>query len=122
MGAEDQIVVAQIRAVPRKGDLDANHATVMSVLAGIEDDVDVVVTPECFLDGYVSTESAVTRETIGEYAIDPESSPGQISAERKHSRPRPDDSNSSSRPATAVSGLVSSRRIFRTGRPTGRHR
>jgi predicted amidohydrolase len=37
--------------------------------------VDVVVTPECWLDGYVSTEDRVTRQTIGQYALDPESSP-----------------------------------------------
>jgi len=36
--------------------------------------VDVVVTPECFLDGYVCTEESVTAATIRRYAIDPERS------------------------------------------------
>jgi predicted amidohydrolase len=35
---------------------------------------DVVVTPEGFLDGYVAKDEAVSREKMGRYAIDPESS------------------------------------------------
>lgn len=37
--------------------------------------VDVVVTPECFLDGYVVTEASVSLEQLREYAIDPSESP-----------------------------------------------
>jgi predicted amidohydrolase len=35
----------------------------------------VVVTPECFTDGYVSTEDHVTAESLRQYAIDPAASP-----------------------------------------------
>jgi len=36
---------------------------------------DVIITPECFLDGYVSTEDFVARENITSYAVDPIHSP-----------------------------------------------
>ena len=35
---------------------------------------DVVITPECFLDGYVVTRPEVTRRTLKRYAIDPATS------------------------------------------------
>ena len=70
-----EITVAQVMAVPTKGDLAANHDRLMTLLTAVETEVDVVVTPECFLDGYVSTEDDVSRETIANFAIDPGSSP-----------------------------------------------
>jgi predicted amidohydrolase len=71
-----KIRVAQIRAVPAKGDLAANHRRLMHLLErAASREPDVVVTPECFLDGYVSTEPDVTRESIVSYAVDPASSP-----------------------------------------------
>jgi omega-amidase len=71
-----KIRIAQIRIVPEKGNLEGNHEKLMSVLGDVaREDVDVVVTPECFLDGYVSTENSVTRDTITDYAIDPLKSP-----------------------------------------------
>lgn len=70
------IRIAQVKVLPEKGDLEANHELLMSVLGEIAgESPDVVVTPECFLDGYVSTEESVTRDSLEEYAIDPESSP-----------------------------------------------
>jgi len=68
-----KIRVAQIKVYPEKGRLEANFEKLTSILGVIErnEDVDVVVTPEGFLDGYVSTEEMVTKETIAEYAIDP---------------------------------------------------
>jgi len=68
-----KIRVAQIKVYPEKGRLEANFEKLMSILGVIErnEDVDVVVTPEGFLDGYVSTEEKVTKENIAEYAIDP---------------------------------------------------
>ena len=67
-----QIRVAQIKIVPEKGNLAANHARLMAVLREIEaHDADVVITPECFLDGYVCTEAWVTPENLGQYAIEP---------------------------------------------------
>lgn len=73
---KNSIRIAQLKIVPAKGDLQANHEQLMAVLSQVEREaVDVVVTPECFLDGYVSTEEAVTRENIHQYAVDPETSP-----------------------------------------------
>lgn len=48
----------------------------MSVLQEVQAfQVDVVITPECFLDGYVVTEGQVTRENLVDYAVDPAKSP-----------------------------------------------
>lgn len=70
------IRLAQLKIVPAKGELKANHERLMEVLRQVErDPVDVVVTPECFLDGYVSTEDWVTAENIPQYAVDPADSP-----------------------------------------------
>ncbi|MCL5269340.1 MAG: carbon-nitrogen hydrolase family protein [bacterium] len=83
------IRIAQIRVVPEKGKLRENHAKLMSVLSEIAGHwVDVVVTPECFLDGYVSTEEWVDANNIKDYAIDPFANAyvGSISAwARNHS-------------------------------------
>ena len=70
------IRVAQVKIVPEKGKLDENHRALMDVLKAIERErgVDVVVTPECFLDGYVSTEKSVRKEDMLRYAIDSETS------------------------------------------------
>ncbi len=72
-----KIRVAQIRVYPEKGDLKANHARLMKILTEIEnkEEIDVLVTPEGFLDGYVVTEKSVTKEDMPAYAIEPESSP-----------------------------------------------
>jgi omega-amidase len=71
-----KILVAQIKVYPVKGRMEENHKKLMEILGNIEknEDVDVVVTPEGFLDGYVSTEKSVTKEDMVEYAIDPLSS------------------------------------------------
>jgi predicted amidohydrolase len=70
------IRVAQVKVYPQKGQMRANHRKLMDILKGIEknEDVDVVVMPEGFLDGYVSTEQSVTKNDMIEYAIDPFSS------------------------------------------------
>ncbi len=66
------IKLAQIKIIPQKGDLKANHWTLMEQLTGSDfGSVDVVITPECFLDGYVCTEDYITRDNIHEYAVDP---------------------------------------------------
>ena len=70
------IRIAQIRIVPDKGNLEGNHEKLMSVLGEVaREDVDVIVTPECFLDGYVATEDSVTWDNINEFAVDPLNSP-----------------------------------------------
>ncbi len=75
--------IAQIRVVPEKGNLKANHDTLMTVLGDVaRTPVDVVVTPECFLDGYVATESSVAMRQMEEYAVDPSES-GYVRAASK---------------------------------------
>jgi predicted amidohydrolase len=83
-----KIRIAQIRAVPEKGDLKGNHAKLMSILKDVaRERVDVVVTPECFLDGYISTEPNVNAEKLRDYAIDPAKSTyvREVSAWARHS-------------------------------------
>ncbi|MHC4485919.1 MAG: carbon-nitrogen hydrolase family protein [Planctomycetota bacterium] len=71
-----KIRVAQIKVYPDKGRIDANHIKLMNTLGTIEKnhEVDVVVTPEGFLDGYVATEKSVTKDGMVRYAIDPQTS------------------------------------------------
>ena len=69
------IRIAQIRTVPEKGNLKGNHERLMSVLDKVAGEaVDVVVTPESFLDGYIATETGVSAEQLKEYAVDPSES------------------------------------------------
>ena len=69
------IRVGQVRSLPRKGDLEANHAVLMRLLSGVAAlRLDVVVTPECFLDGYVVTEASVSAADFRKHAVDPETS------------------------------------------------
>lgn len=77
------IRIAQIRMVPEKCNLEGNHEKLMSVLKSIaRETVDVVVTSECFLDGYAVSEASVTADNLREYAIDPLNSPYVDSASR----------------------------------------
>ncbi|MDH4241842.1 MAG: carbon-nitrogen hydrolase family protein [Phycisphaerae bacterium] len=70
--AISKIRVAQIKVYPDKGKMEVNHRKLFNILKDIEKEaVDVVVTPEGFLDGYVSTEKSVTKEDMVRYAIDP---------------------------------------------------
>ena len=68
-----KIRVAQIKAYPEKGKVEANHTELMKILGNIErnHEVDVVVTPEGFLDGYVATGKSVTKDDMPKFAIDP---------------------------------------------------
>jgi omega-amidase len=70
------IRVAQIKVYPQKGKMEVNHKKLMDILRDIEknEDVDVVVTSEGFLDGYVSTEQSVAKKDMIKYAVDPHSS------------------------------------------------
>jgi len=71
-----KITVAQVKVYPVKRDLQGNHEKLMTALEALEKDrrVDVVVTPEGFLDGYVSTEKQVSKEGMIQYSIDPKTS------------------------------------------------
>jgi omega-amidase len=68
-----EIRIAQVKVYPEKGNMRANHMSLMNVLKDIEDshNVDVVVTPEGFLDGYISTEKSVSKDDMIKYAINP---------------------------------------------------
>ncbi|MBL9215593.1 MAG: carbon-nitrogen hydrolase family protein [Opitutaceae bacterium] len=71
-----KIRVAAVRSYPAKGDLDANLERLMEILGQVgRQHPDVVVTPECFLDGYLAFRSDVTRGNMVRWAIDPERSP-----------------------------------------------
>ncbi len=65
-----------IKVYPVKGDLNTNSGLLREALAAIVPAApDVVITPECFLDGYVVTEKHVTAEDMKDYAVDPATSP-----------------------------------------------
>jgi len=68
-----KIRVAQIKVYPDKGRIEANHIKLTKIFGDIErnHEVDVVVTPEGFLDGYVATEKSVTKDDMVKYAIEP---------------------------------------------------
>ena len=71
----EKIRIAQIKDYPEKGDLAGNYCQLMTLLDALEiHNPDVVITPECFLDGYVVTEAHVTRDNLTQYAIDPATS------------------------------------------------
>lgn len=64
--------IAQVKIYPDKGQLEANHDKLMAVLDQISAyRPDVVITPECYLDGYVVTEEWVDASSLLDYAIDP---------------------------------------------------
>jgi predicted amidohydrolase len=71
-----KIRIAQVKVYPEKGKMKANHDKLMAILEDIAQSggVDVVITPEGFLDGYVSTEKSVAKEDMIKYAIDPQKS------------------------------------------------
>ena len=70
-----KIKIAQIKILPEKGKLIENHRRLMDVLAEVAPSrPDVVITSECYLDGYIVTEDSVSREQLAEYAISPQNS------------------------------------------------
>ena len=71
-----RIRIAQVKVYPEKGGMKVNHTRLMNILGDIEKNhkVDVLVTPEGFLDGYVSTEKSVSKGDMVKYAINPVSS------------------------------------------------
>jgi predicted amidohydrolase len=66
----DRVRVCLLKIMPVKGDLCANMKRLERVLRRVPDcGLDVIVTPEGYLDGYVSTEGHVTASNIAEYGI-----------------------------------------------------
>src|SRR5215469_16952576 len=63
-------------AMPEKWNLQANwQAFERTFLAHASENIDVVVTPECFLDGYVASAKDWTRNRFEQIAQDVETSP-----------------------------------------------
>ena len=70
-----KIRVATVRSYPKKGDLERNGTRLLEILDRVAPQhPDVVVTPECFLDGYMVTKPEVNRRTVRRYGIDPKES------------------------------------------------
>jgi predicted amidohydrolase len=71
-----KIRIGQIKVEPVKGALDSNHSTLMGLLDEMKEDrLDVVITPECFLDGYVASDPATSSADLRRFAIDAQTSP-----------------------------------------------
>lgn len=71
---QQHLKLAQIKQYPLKGDIDTNFAALRTHLQTLSPyKPDVVITPECFLDGYVVTENHITANNILKYALNPDS-------------------------------------------------
>lgn len=68
--------LALMQSVPEKWDLDANFEVFLEMIeqAGAQE-ADMLITPECWLDGYASPDKASTPERLREVAQDLERSP-----------------------------------------------
>jgi len=82
-----KIRVCLLKIMPAKGDLAGNMRKLENVLQQVPaSGVDVLITPECYLDGYVSTEDYVDRDNITEYGVQDDSPylrrAAQIAAQR----------------------------------------
>ena len=72
----DEVRLGLFSAMPVKWDLDANWRTfqrTVEVHGG--DGIDIIVTPECFLDGYAAADEGWTQERFQSIAQDIETSP-----------------------------------------------
>lgn len=66
----DNIRVCLLKILPEKGNLSGNFERLCSILQRVSDpDVDVFITSEGYLDGYVVTEEGVTKENITDYGV-----------------------------------------------------
>jgi len=56
--------------------MQENHDKLMTILGEVEKEnlIDVMITPEGFLDGYISTEETIRKEDMGSYAVIPHNS------------------------------------------------
>jgi predicted amidohydrolase len=74
--APNSVRLALLRAVPVKWDLDANFKTfVAGVELAAQQKTELLITPECWLDGYASPAADSTPERIRAIAQDLDSSP-----------------------------------------------
>ena len=68
--------LGQVKTLPVKGDVAANGRRLMEILGELAPErPDVVITPECFLDGYMANNEKVSAEDLRRYAVDPAASP-----------------------------------------------
>jgi len=67
--------IGQIKVLPKKGKVQDNFCLLMEILHRREESLDVVITPECFLDGYIAREKEVTEKDLFSYSLDPGNSP-----------------------------------------------
>jgi predicted amidohydrolase len=66
----DQVRICLLKVMPAKGDLDGNMAKLERLIAEIpEGAIDVLVTPEGYLDGYVATEDDVDAANMAWYGV-----------------------------------------------------
>lgn len=84
----DRIRVCLLKVMPVKGELAGNMDKLERVMEEIpECGIDVFVTPEGYLDGYVSTEEHVDADKIGQYGVREGSAyldrAAQLAAERR---------------------------------------
>ena len=69
------IKIAQIKVYPQRGDCAANQSRLLELLAAVAAHrPDVVITPECFLDGYVA-DSDIAAPMLPGYAVNPDTAP-----------------------------------------------
>ena len=65
-----KIRVCLFKVMPTKGDLAGNMAKLEHVLKQVPDcGIDVLITPEGYLDGYVSTKEYVDADNIADYGV-----------------------------------------------------
>lgn len=64
------MTVCLLKILPEKGDLPGNFEKLLTVLEDIKTPgIDLFITPECFLDGYVNTEKSIDRKNLSQYGI-----------------------------------------------------
>ncbi len=66
----DKVKIGMLKAMPQKWDVAGNWAVFEGQFEAHGGDVDVFVTPECFLDGYAVTEADWTAARFAEVAQD----------------------------------------------------
>lgn len=70
----DRIKIGMLKAMPEKWDVEGNWTIFEKQFATQGKDVDVFITPECFLDGYAVTEKNWTAERFAQVAQNVEQS------------------------------------------------
>ncbi len=62
---KDQLKIGMLRGIPEKWNLDSNFEIFLKIATSArKQKVDILITPECFLDGYAVADKASTRERV----------------------------------------------------------